>query len=76
VNGFDRRPPSGPAAPAKSAQRLCHCSFCGRGQHEVWWMLAGPHPVFICDSCVGEAAAQIAKIRAEQAPSPDLGVDT
>lgn len=73
--GFDRRRPS-PRALLRSAPapRECQCSFCGRAQHEVFWMLAGIR-VFICDQCVDEAAAQIAKIRAEQAPSPSTGVD-
>jgi hypothetical protein len=74
MSGFDRRKAS-PRVAAAPAPRLCHCSFCGRSQHECFWMLAGPHPVFICDQCVDEAATQIAKIRAEQAPPPNLGVD-
>lgn len=28
-----------------------HCSFCGKNQHEVEQMIAGPR-VFICDGCV------------------------
>jgi hypothetical protein len=28
-----------------------HCSLCGRGQHSVRKLVAGPH-VFICDECV------------------------
>lgn len=28
-----------------------HCSFCGKGQHEVTKLIAGPS-VFICDECV------------------------
>src|ERR1700681_393783 len=28
-----------------------HCSLCGKGQHSVRKLVAGPH-VFICDECV------------------------
>jgi hypothetical protein len=30
----------------------CFCSFCGKSQHEVDKLIAGPD-VFICDKCVG-----------------------
>ena len=30
---------------------LCFCSFCGKSQHEVRKLIAGP-TVFICDECV------------------------
>lgn len=29
-----------------------HCSFCGKSQHEVQKLIAGPF-VFICNECVG-----------------------
>jgi ClpX C4-type zinc finger/Domain of unknown function (DUF1902) len=29
----------------------CYCSFCGKSQHEVPKLIAGP-AVFICDECV------------------------
>jgi len=32
-------------------ERLLHCSFCGKSQHEVRKLIAGPS-VFICDECV------------------------
>jgi hypothetical protein len=35
------------AAPPKTA----YCSFCGKSQHEVRKLIAGP-TVFICDECV------------------------
>jgi len=28
-----------------------HCSFCGKSQHDVAKLIAGPR-VFICDACV------------------------
>ena len=30
-----------------------HCSFCGKSQHQVKMLIAGPRGVFICDECVG-----------------------
>ena len=30
---------------------VLHCSFCGKSQHEVEQLIAGPGP-FICDQCV------------------------
>jgi ClpX C4-type zinc finger/Glyoxalase superfamily protein len=29
------------------------CSFCGKTQHEVKTLIAGPPAVFVCDECVG-----------------------
>ena len=31
--------------------KLLYCSFCGKNQHEVRKLIAGPS-VFICDECV------------------------
>ncbi|MDD9961382.1 MAG: AAA family ATPase, partial [Gammaproteobacteria bacterium] len=33
------------------AGKLLYCSFCGKSQHEVRKLIAGPS-VFICDECV------------------------
>ena len=33
--------------------KTLHCSFCGKGQHQVQKLIAGPRGVFICDECVG-----------------------
>ena len=35
----------------KEKTRLLHCSFCGKSQHDVRKLIAGPS-VFICDECV------------------------
>jgi hypothetical protein len=46
-------PPLAPAAqhaPAPQKTTL-HCSFCGKSQHDVRCLVAGP-AVFICDECV------------------------
>ena len=34
-----------------NGERLLYCSFCGKSQHEVRKLIAGP-TVFICDECV------------------------
>ena len=34
-----------------SGDKLLYCSFCGKSQHEVRKLIAGPS-VFICDECV------------------------
>jgi ClpX C4-type zinc finger/Glyoxalase superfamily protein len=36
-----------PASP-----KTLYCSFCGKSQHEVRKLIAGPAAVFICDECV------------------------
>jgi ATP-dependent Clp protease ATP-binding subunit ClpX len=35
----------------KSSDKLLYCSFCGKSQHEVKKLIAGPS-VFICDECI------------------------
>ncbi|OUS13215.1 ATP-dependent protease ATP-binding subunit ClpX [Gammaproteobacteria bacterium 53_120_T64] len=35
----------------KDGDKLLYCSFCGKSQHEVRKLIAGPS-VFICDECV------------------------
>jgi hypothetical protein len=40
---------AGPQDPA--SQPVLYCSFCGKSQHEVKKLIAGP-TVFICDECV------------------------
>lgn len=34
-----------------SSEKLLYCSFCGKNQHEVKKLIAGPS-VFICDECI------------------------
>ena len=31
--------------------KVFHCSFCGKSQHEVRKLIAGPS-VYVCDECV------------------------
>jgi ATP-dependent Clp protease ATP-binding subunit ClpX len=49
--------------------KILYCSFCGRAQHEVALLIAGP-TVFICDQCVADCQPIIdQRLRT----SPDLG---
>lgn len=48
------------------AKEVLHCSFCGKSQHEVKKLIAGPS-VFICDECV-DLCLEI--IREEGASAP------
>ncbi|HNU12158.1 MAG TPA: ClpX C4-type zinc finger protein, partial [Rubrivivax sp.] len=34
-----------------SVEKVLYCSFCGKSQHEVKKLIAGPS-VFICDECI------------------------
>ena len=36
---------------SKNSEKLLYCSFCGKSQHEVRKLIAGPS-VYICDECV------------------------
>ena len=36
---------------SNKSDKLLYCSFCGKSQHEVRKLIAGPS-VFICDECV------------------------
>ncbi|MFA7241516.1 MAG: ATP-dependent Clp protease ATP-binding subunit ClpX [Sulfuricellaceae bacterium] len=58
------------------ADKLLYCSFCGKSQHEVRKLIAGPS-VFICDECVGLCNDIIRdEIRSDntKAPTADLPV--
>jgi hypothetical protein len=63
-----------PAAAGSPAQgeRTLYCSFCGKSQHVVKKLIAGPDS-FICDECVGlcddiiEAGAVLALLAADEA---------
>jgi hypothetical protein len=41
-----------PAPAEATATKTLYCSFCGKSQHEVSKLIAGPDS-FICDECVG-----------------------
>jgi hypothetical protein len=45
---------------------LLYCSFCGKNQHEVRKLIAGPS-VFVCNECIAECNDILAQ---ENSPSP------
>ena len=60
-----------------SSEKLLYCSFCGKSQHEVKKLIAGPS-VFICDECIelcndiirDEIAAEPAGTAKRELPAP------
>lgn len=46
-------PPPAAAPAPEAAPSTFYCSFCGKSQHEVAKLIAGPSGVFICDECTG-----------------------
>src|SRR6516162_4562498 len=42
---------SPPTSPEPASAKTLYCSFCGKSQHDVRKLIAGP-AVFICDECV------------------------
>ncbi|HSW71049.1 MAG TPA: ATP-dependent Clp protease ATP-binding subunit ClpX [Gammaproteobacteria bacterium] len=51
--------------------KLLYCSFCGKSQHEVKKLIAGPS-VFICDECVELCNDIIREEIEDQHPAPAL----
>ena len=45
------------------------CSFCGRSEHEVTSLVAGPR-VYICDTCIDACSAIIAAERSKTPSRP------
>ena len=65
-------------ADKSSGDKLLYCSFCGKSQHEVRKLIAGPS-VFICDECIElcndiireeGAAAESARTDRNKLPTP------
>jgi len=60
-----------------SSEKVLYCSFCGKSQHEVKKLIAGPS-VFICDECIelcndiirDEVAAPAPALRSAKADLP------
>ncbi len=60
-----------------SSEKVLYCSFCGKSQHEVKKLIAGPS-VFICDECIelcndiirDEVPAEIADPKATKSDLP------
>ena len=42
---------AGDESEAAVTETTLHCSFCGKSQHDVRKLVAGPR-VFICDECI------------------------
>ena len=61
-----------PEKKGSSSEKILYCSFCGKSQHEVKKLIAGPS-VFICDECI-ELCNDI--IRDEVAVEADAGKAT
>ncbi|BAN69285.1 ATP-dependent Clp protease ATP-binding subunit ClpX [endosymbiont of unidentified scaly snail isolate Monju] len=55
--------------------KLLYCSFCGKSQHEVRKLIAGPS-VFICDECVELCNDIIREEMQENAPESSRGLPT
>jgi len=53
--------------------KLLYCSFCGKSQHEVRKLIAGPS-VFICDECV-ELCNDIIREEIEESSAPSQSAD-
>jgi hypothetical protein len=47
----ERSPSSAGTQKDRTPPKILYCSFCGKSQHEVQKLIAGPE-VFICDECV------------------------
>ena len=47
-----------------------HCSFCGRDNHAVRRMIAGPKDVFICNVCIGLCNQILAEEDADENAAP------
>ncbi len=54
-----------------SGEKVLYCSFCGKSQHEVKKLIAGPS-VFICDECI-ELCNDIIR---DEAPADGAGAKT
>ncbi len=54
-----------------SGEKVLYCSFCGKSQHEVKKLIAGPS-VFICDECI-ELCNDIIR---DEAPAEGAGAKT
>ncbi|MEI7465689.1 MAG: ATP-dependent Clp protease ATP-binding subunit ClpX [Burkholderiales bacterium] len=66
-----------PDKKGSSSEKVLYCSFCGKSQHEVKKLIAGPS-VFICDECIelcndiirDEVPAEIADPKAAKSDLP------
>ena len=49
--------------------RDLHCSFCGKSEHEVSKLVAGPN-VFICGACISLAHEIVSSSEPDSKPPP------
>ncbi len=56
-------------------KQILHCSFCGKNQHEVLKLIAGPS-VFICDECVDLCIEIIREENKSPLPMSERGIPT
>ncbi len=61
--------------PGKDGDKPLYCSFCGKSQHEVKKLIAGPS-VFICDECIDLCADIVQDEVAEEARAVKEGLPT
>lgn len=54
--------------------KIFHCSFCGKSQHEVRKLIAGPS-VYVCDECVA-LCNDIINEEAREEKTPPIGGET
>lgn len=56
---------------SNSRDKVFHCSFCGKSQHEVRKLIAGPS-VYVCDECIALCNDIINEETREDKSSPNL----
>ena len=71
LSGANGTEPKGKTMTAKSDddKNTFYCSFCGKSQHEVCKLIAGP-TVFICDECVDLCMDIIREETSDGVPTP------
>ena len=55
-----------------AATRTLHCSFCGKSQHELEKLIAGPGSIHICDECVGLCNQWLAGVKPDLSGFPPM----
>ncbi len=53
-----------------NSNKLLHCSFCGKSQHEVRKLIAGPS-VYVCDECVS-LCNEIIREEIQESPKQEI----
>ena len=50
---------------------VCYCSFCGRSEHQVNFLIPSPNGSYICDFCVDACSVMIDEALEARQPSTD-----